>query len=69
MIRLIDGTSSAVSVWRGREWKLTALGRKFYGGVTVRYVVSSPVFVDIARARGTVYRREAWLSSTAVELG
>ena len=69
MIKLLDGTSRAVSVWSAGGWRQTDLGKKFYVNATDRYVVSSPVSVDIVRKNGTVYRREDWLASTAVPLG
>ena len=40
MIRLLDGTSRAVSIWSAGAWKQTNLGKKFYSNTTVRYVVS-----------------------------
>ena len=69
MIKLLDGTSRAVSIWSGGAWKQTNLGKKFYANTTVRYVVSFPVSVDIVRKNGTVYKREDWLASTATPLG
>ena len=66
MIQLLDGTTRAVSMWRGGEWKPTNLGKKFFEGAVVRYTVSFPVFVDLTRANGSVYRREDWLARTAV---
>ena len=57
-IKLLDGTSRAVSVWSAGAWKQTNLGKKFYLNATDRYVVSFPVSVDIVRKNGTVYRRE-----------
>ena len=67
MIQLLDGTTRAVSMWRGGEWKPTNLGKKFFEGAVVRYTVSFPVFVDLTRANGTTYRREDWLASTATQ--
>ena len=69
MIKLLDGTSRAVSIWSGGAWKQTNLGKKFYANTIVRYVVSFPVSVDIVRKNGTVYKREGWLASTATPLG
>ena len=69
MIKLLDGTSRAVSIWSAGGWKQTGLGKKFYANTVVRYVVSFPVSVDSVRKNGTVYKRDDWLASTATPIG
>ena len=46
---------------------MTALGRTFFAKAVDRYVVIWPVFVALTRINGSIYEREDWLPSTAIE--
>ena len=71
-IRLLDGTQKKISTWDNinRSWKLTVLGKKFYGKAVDKYTVLWPVKIQLTRVNGSIYEREDWLPSTAIaELG
>jgi len=72
MIKLLDGSKRAVSRFDpvAKEFKPTALGRKFYANRKDRYTVLFPVSVDLTRKNGSIYTREGdWMPSTATDLG
>ena len=68
-IKLLDGTQRKVSTWDsvGKEWKLTALGRTFYAKAVDRYTVLWPVQVALTRINGSIFEREDWMPSTAID--
>ena len=68
-IKLLDGSSKKLSTWDnvGREWKLTALGKKFYSKAVDRFTVLWPVKVQLTRINGSIFEREDWMPSTAIQ--
>ena len=70
-IKLLDGTQKKVSTWDNvnREWKLTALGKTFYAYAKAvdRYTVLWPVKIQLTRINGSIFEREDWMPSTAIE--
>ena len=68
-IKLLDGTQKKVSTWDNvsREWKLTALGKTFYAKAVDRYTLLWPVKVQLTRINGSIFEREDWMPSTAIE--
>ena len=72
MIKLLDGSRRAVSRFDNvaKEFKPTALGKKFYANRKDRYTVLYPVTVDLTRKNGSIYSRTGdYMPSTAVDLG
>ena len=71
-VRMLDGSQRRVSTFDAvsKEFKPTALGRKFLANRTVRYTVLFPASIDLTRKNGSVFTREGdWMPSTAVDLG
>ncbi len=68
-IKLLDGTQKKVSTWDNvnREWKLTKLGKTFFAKAVDRYTVLWPVKIQLTRINGSIFEREDWLPSTAIE--
>lgn len=68
-IKLLDGTTKKVSTWDNinREWKLTALGKKFYAKAVDKFTVLWPVRVQLTRINGSIYERVDWMPSTAID--
>ena len=68
-IKLLDGTQKKISTWDNvnREWKLTALGRTFYSKAVDRYTCLWPVKIQLTRINGSIFEREDWMPSTAIE--
>ena len=68
-IKLLDGTQKKVSTWDNvnRDWKLTALDKTFYSKAISRFVVSWPVRIQLTRINGSIFEREDWMPSTAIE--
>jgi hypothetical protein len=68
-ITLLDGTMKKISTWDNvnREWKLTALGRLFYAKAVDRYTILWPVRIQLTRINGSIFEREDWLPSTAID--
>ena len=68
-ISLLDGTIKKVSSWDSinREWKLTVLGKAFYAKAVDKYTVLWPVRIQLTRINGSIFEREDWLPSTAIE--
>ena len=68
-IKLLDGTQKKVSTWDNvnREWKLTAFGKTFMAKATDRYTVLFPVKIQLTRINGSIFEREDWMPSTAIE--
>ena len=59
MIRLLDGSTKAVSRFDSvaREFKPTAIGRKFYANRKDRFTVLFPAQIDISRTDGSIFTR------------
>jgi len=70
-INLLDGTKKIVSRFDNiaKEFKLTAIGKKFYANKKDRFTVLFPVFVDITRINGSIFSREDYMASTTVDIG
>ena len=68
-IKLLDGTQKKISTWDNvnREWRLTSLGRTFYSKAVDRYTILWPVKIQLTRINGSIFEREDWLPSTAIE--
>ena len=68
-ITLLDGTTEKVSTWDNinREWKLTALGKAFYAKAVDKYTILWPVRIQLTRINGSIFEREDWLPSTAID--
>ncbi len=68
-IKLLDGTQKKISTWDNvnREWKLTKLGAQFYSKATSKFVVLWPVKIQLTRINGSIFEREDWMPSTAIE--
>ena len=68
-IKLLDGTQKKVSTWDNvnRDWKLTAMGKTFYSKAVDRYTVLWPVRIQLTRVNGSLFEREDWMPSTAVD--
>ena len=67
-IKLLDGTMKKISTWDNinREWKLTALGKLFYGKAVDRFTILWPTRVQLTRLNGSIFERQDWLPSTAI---
>ena len=70
-MKLLDGTQKKISTWDNlnREWKLTKLGKTFYSKAVDRYTVLWPVRILLTRFNGSIFEREDWMPSTAIDLG
>ena len=68
-IKLLDGTQKKISTWDNinREWKLTALGRTFYSKAVDKFTVLWPVKIQLSRINGSIFEKEDWMQSTAIE--
>ena len=70
-IKLLNGKTNAVRIWDGvnRQWRFTALGKKYYKESTDRYVITSPVLQTLIRYNGSKWEDETVLKSTATSIG
>ena len=70
-IKLLNGKTSAVRIWDGvnRQWRFTALGKKYYKESTDRYVITFPVLQTLIRYNGSKWEDETVLKSTATSIG
>ena len=68
-IKLLNGKTNAVRIWDGvkRDWRFTALGKKFYKESMDRYVITFPVIQTLIRINGTESMDFTVIRSTAVE--
>ena len=68
-IKLLDGTQKKISTWDNvqREWKLTALGKTFMQKAVDKFTVIWPVIIHLTRINGSIFQREDWMPSTAIE--
>ena len=68
-IVLLDGSKKKISTWDNikREWRLTALGKTFYKFSVDRYTIVWPVKIQLTRVNGSIFEREDYMQSTAIE--
>ena len=71
LIRTLDGSTRAVATWNNiqNEWKPTQLGKRFYKNAKDKYTVLFPVNIDLTRVNGSIFTRQDYMPSTAVDLG
>ena len=71
IIETLDGGTRAVATWDNikNEWKPTQLGRRFYKNAKDKYTVLFPVNIDLTRTNGSIFTRQDYMPSTAVDLG
>ena len=71
VIQLRDGSHAVVRSWnhlRG-EWRLTQLGRQFYGQRQDRWLIHFPTRTHIQRKNSSYFVKDDWLPSSATDLG
>ncbi len=70
-IKLLNGKTNAVRIWDGvkRDWRFTALGKKYYKESTDRYVITFPVTQTLIRINGTEWMDYTVIESTATDIG
>ena len=72
MIRMLDGGQRAISRYDAvsREFKPTALGKRFLQNRKDSYTVLFPASIDITRKNGSIFTRTGdHMPSTATDLG
>ncbi len=69
-IKLLNVTTNAVRIWDGvnRQWRITALGKKYYKESTDRYVITFPVEQSLLRHNGSIWLDRSVLKSTATDI-
>ena len=70
-INLLDGSKKVVSRFGNvaEEFKLTAIGKKFYANKKDRFTILFPVFVEVTRINGSIFSREDYMASTTIDIG
>ena len=70
-IRTLDGSTRAVATWNNfqNEWKPNQLGKRFYKNAKDKYTVVFPVGIDLTSVVGSIFTRQDYMPSTAVDLG
>ena len=71
LIKTLDGSTRAVATWDNiqNEWRPTQLGKRFYKDAKDKYTVLFPVNIDLTRTNGSIFTRQDYMPSTAVDLG
>ena len=70
-IDLLDGSKKIVSRFDNiaKQFKLTAIGKKFYANKKDRFTILFPVSVDITRTNGSIFSREDYMASSTIDIG
>lgn len=71
LINTLDGSTRAVATCDNiqNEWTPTQLGKRSYENAKDKYTVLFPIHADLTRTGGSVFTRQDYLPSTAVDLG
>ena len=70
-ITTLDGSQKKISTWNPiiKNWKLTKLGEEFYSKQVDRFVINWPARIVLTRTSGSLFERDGYLASNAVDLG